>query len=64
LTGGLPSSLKKGNLHRARQDVQVPDALALVQTGVNIRGVSNRVRVFFDATAIRLKQQVSVSHPG
>jgi hypothetical protein len=46
LAGGLLSSLKKGNLHGARQDVQVPDALALVQAGVKIRDVSNRVRFF------------------
>lgn len=40
----------------------MPDALALVQVAVKIRGVSNQVRLFFDATSIRLKQQVSESH--
>jgi hypothetical protein len=56
LSDDVRTSLKKGNLHCARQGVQVPDALALVQAGVKIRDVLNRVRFFFDATAIRLKQ--------
>jgi hypothetical protein len=60
LSDDLPALLKKARL---RQGVQVADALALVQAGVKIRDVSIGVRFFFDATAIRLKQQVFESHP-
>jgi len=41
---------------------RVQHALALVQAAVKIRVVSNQVRLFFDATSIRLKQQFSKSH--
>jgi hypothetical protein len=63
LSDDLPALLKKARLRRPRQGVQVADALALVQAGVKIRDVSIGVRFFFDATAIRLKQQVFESHP-
>lgn len=41
-----PASFKKSMSGRPRRDVQVPDALALVQVAVKIQDITNGVRLF------------------